>query len=173
MIGPVPHMLPIRATRGRQRHGFTLLEVMLAIVIVGILAAAAKPSMTRIIHSLRLRSGTTQLKKTLMTAKVRAVADPNVHCGVHFDTTTQKTKIFFDNGATFDSYDVGDETHMAGPIMPLGVTFQDSNLTGSIVLFRGDGSARKSGVIKVTNAIGKVKIIDVLASTGRIKVISP
>jgi hypothetical protein len=51
-------------------------------------------------------------------------------------------------------------------IPPTGV----NGITDSVVVFRGDGSAKNGGKIFVKNKRGQMRIIEVLASTGRVKV---
>lgn len=57
----------------RQGRGFTLLEVMVAVAILGVLAAIAGPSFTPLIERWRVRQAAEQLQSTLHYARSEAI----------------------------------------------------------------------------------------------------
>lgn len=158
-------------------RGFTIIELLVIIAIVGIAGAMIAPSAGPMLESIRLRSASDIVKRQLMTAKIRAVADPYVHCGVYFavDSTRQKTWIFFDDtSGTAYQYDPGaDKIYMGNNELPKGIRLQrpvGDAPPNDVIVFRGDGSAKTSGSIQLVNKYNDTRTINVLASTGRIKV---
>jgi len=158
-------------------RGFTFLEVMVVLLIVGLLAVVFRPSSRPLIEGMRLRSSAFNIKSQILTAKTRAVANPKVHCGVYFDmvSTTHSSLLFFDNGSGSDyRYATGDGLYVAAQKLPKGISFQSYTSShpdpnARAIVFRGDGSAKYNATIVIKNSYGKTKTIDVLASTGRIR----
>jgi prepilin-type N-terminal cleavage/methylation domain-containing protein len=169
------------ANRANTVHGVTLLELLVAIALISILAMVAAPSTKPFLANMNLRTATNTVKQQLLLAKTRAMGNPNVHCGVYFDSsvTPNQTQAFMDT--TNDYLCQNDPKYMPVYSMPRNVTISVGG-TGNnkVIVFRGDGSA-KSGVtnnkiiVTVTvisrgGTLIKSKTISVLPSTGRIKV---
>jgi prepilin-type N-terminal cleavage/methylation domain-containing protein len=152
--------------------GYTLIELMMVVVIIGIVGALAAPIMPRITASARLNAATDTIRKQLMTAKVRAISNPYVHCGVHVGISGRTTLLYFDNGTVNGRYDAGADTlYMPLTPLPQGVSFDTGgSLVDNTFLFRGDGSVRNGGVIVLKHQFGTRRLISVSAGTGRIKV---
>jgi prepilin-type N-terminal cleavage/methylation domain-containing protein len=172
----------IMTNRRNVAGGVTLVEILVVIALLGILAVVATPSAKTYFANLTLRIATNAIKQQLILAKTRAMGDPNVHCGVYFDSSVTPNQIrpFMDT-TTFYQYTGTDLAYMPVYTLPKNVTISVGG-TGSskVIVFRGDGSA-KSGVtnnqiivkITITSKSGtftKSKTISVLPSTGRIKV---
>lgn len=179
--GLLPHSDPqdaVARTRSvtRRRAGYTLVEMLLVVTIMGVLAMFAVPFGYRFVKHMQLWGATNTIKKQLQMARMRALADPYKHCGVYFKmtpTTSQSTQVFIESGTynnAFDDPGVTDKIVAAEQPLPGGVTFswdvQPS--TADVIMFRGDGSAKYSGTLAVTDGLN-TRHIDVLASTGRIK----
>jgi prepilin-type N-terminal cleavage/methylation domain-containing protein len=165
--------------------GVTLVELLVVIALLGLLAVVAAPSAKTYFASLALRTATNAIKHQLILAKTRAMGNPNMHCGVYFDSsvTPNQTQPFMDT-ATFYQFSGADPNYMPAYKLPNNVTLSVGG-TGSdkVLVFRGDGSA-KTGVPGITNnqiivtititgrseTFTKSKTISVLPSTGRIKV---
>jgi prepilin-type N-terminal cleavage/methylation domain-containing protein len=160
--------------------GFTIIEVLVVIIIIGIMAALVKVKYRPLAESLQLKTAANIVKGTIVSARARAMANPSVQCGVYFKTSNpQQMLVFYDNNSNY-FYDGSDTIYITSQPLPGRITMENpsdsfpANLgtggAGYIVVFRGDGSSKWPGSIIVKNSYGKKDTIDVLASTGRVKV---
>lgn len=171
--------------RNIYEYGFSLLELFAVIACIGILATVVGPSVKTYLAAINLLSATNSIKQQLILAKTKAMGDPNVHCGIYFDSsvTPNQTRSFLDN-APFYQYTGVDAPYMPVYAMPKNVTISVGG-TGAdkVMVFRGDGSAKTGTpgisqnkivvtitVISKGGTFIKSKTISVLPSTGRIKV---
>lgn len=154
------------------RGGFTLLEVVGVIVILGLITAAAKAPMGRYLQTLEQKNAVTAMRKLLQTARGKAMANPSVHCGVWFDfqSAPPRAGLFLDTFSPGNyAYDPGkDKAYLSPFILPKGAKLTVPEPYPAAVIFRGDGSAYLSGRVQVRTA-GMDDTLDVLASTGRIR----
>ena len=72
--------------RRQGMDGFSFIETMTAMVILGILAVLAMPHFTRFLPAIRLNSATRQIATDLQLARMRAIAQ-HANQTVAFDTT--------------------------------------------------------------------------------------
>jgi len=162
--------------------GFTLVEMAITILIIVIIAVTAKVKLGPFVQSIRMRSTTDTIKAKIIAARTRAIANPYVHCGVYFKMTSpQSVLLFFDNGAgaaaNNNAYDAGaDQIYIPAQAPPNKIIFVNPSsnyFTNDALVFRGDGSAKYGGQIEIQDGAGHKRTIDVLPSTGRVKVIVP
>ena len=158
------------------RNGFTIFELLIVIIIIGLVIAVAVPASKPLIENIRLVTTANAIKHKLYMAKTRALGDPLVHCGVVFDTTNKPNTVqaFLDNGIPVGNnmYDpLKDHVFMTPYVLPTTIKMQISGTVNpNVVIFRGDGSAKIPGLtLTITNGQNKSKRITVLPSTGRIK----
>jgi hypothetical protein len=150
----------------------------MTIIIIGIVTVFTLPNIRPMMQRLSLRQTADTIHRQLITAKTRAIADPNTHVGVYFDMrcTPQKSLIFYDaNSGNLNRFDGAsiDETYLAPFELPRGIIMRlpaSGPVIDSCIIFRGDGSAKNGGSIELTNEYNIKRTINVLASTGRIKV---
>ena len=165
-----------------------MLELLSVMALIGILAILAAPSAKTYLASINLRTATSTIKQQLILARTKAMGNPNVHCGVYFNTsvTPNTSQPFLDTNANYlyDSTAHPDPMYMPVYKMPRNVTINVGGTgTDKVMVFRGDGSAKTGNpgitnnqiivTVTVTGKSGlltRSKTISVLPSTGRIKV---
>ena len=152
-----------------------MVEVVVAIAIAGIAAVLAVPNFLQLVEKTKLTTTANTIKRQILMARMRAIADPYKHCGVAVDVNKQKTYVFFDTLNTYALTTTDTVDKYAGIyIMPKGITMSiptgGSGIQNSCVVFRGDGSAKYGGSVQVTNKYNVIKTINVVASTGRVRV---
>jgi prepilin-type N-terminal cleavage/methylation domain-containing protein len=69
----------------RKEHGFSMMEVMMVVVVVGVAVTVTAPNITRSIRSYRLKNGAQQVASAIQTAKLTAVG-ANETRSIFFDT---------------------------------------------------------------------------------------
>jgi prepilin-type N-terminal cleavage/methylation domain-containing protein len=155
--------------------GWTLPEMLVAIFMVAILAVAAIPDFSPMLEGLKLRTAAMNVQRALLTARTRAISDPNVHCGVVFKDSV--LIIFPDSASAGTPYrvDVSDTAskYLGLYKLPKNIfvrSLASDTISYNCIVFRGDGSAKYGGTVYVVNKYNKTKNINVLATTGRIKV---
>ena len=121
----------------RKDSGFTLLELMVVIGIVGILSAIAIPSYFQWLPRHRVGSAARTVMSTLEFARINAVKT-NADVAVIFDWANERLTV--DSGGTT----------LRTRQMPNDVHLQDMGL-GSPVTFNGHGFSSDSGQVRVEN----------------------
>ncbi len=158
--------------------GFTITEVLLVLAVASVLAVLVSPSLGRLVEAMRLRSATDIVRNQLAAARIRAIANPAVHCGVHFDIDSGRTRVFFDKGDPPDNKYTDDTDEPYGPAvdLPLDIGFElpkTNSIQDNAVVFRGNSSAVRGGSVIVKDGRGRTRTVHVFAGTGRVTVTIP
>ena len=153
--------------------GITLIELMAAAVIIGIVSAMAVPKFNEAFERIRFRSANRDIVSTMRLARSNAITDKEQY-GVYFDPETRVVLYFKDisSPASF-TYDGGDST-IRVDTLPAEITYLGTDLTGDAIIFVPNGSARFTGggnviTLATTESLVAVQVHNVLASTGRIQ----
>ncbi|HPH55930.1 MAG TPA: GspH/FimT family pseudopilin [Smithella sp.] len=153
----------MRSASKKRQKGFTLLEVMVVIVIIGIMIGIAIPNFNEYIRSRRLSGATMQMYVDLMNARQQAVTQ-NAWVSLRLENTHQY-KIFTDSNKN-GAIDTG-ESVVNGDIHPdfADVTFTTS--AGTIFAFYPNGTAA-SKTLSLSGSAGSKNIT--ISTAGRVKI---
>jgi prepilin-type N-terminal cleavage/methylation domain-containing protein len=152
--------------------GVTFMELLVVLTIAGILSALAIPKIGPMVELIKLRTAANSVKRQIIVARTRALSDPTIHVGVYIDRRTNPNKsfVFFDNNPPNNKFDLGEPVYMGYFIPPKGIRDSIPPGSDSVVVFRGDGSAKNPATFIVKNRYDKIRTIGVLPSTGRVKI---
>ena len=133
----------------RKNSGYSFIEVMTVIAIIGIVAGIVLPNVVGWLPRYRLRSGAEEIQSTLQLARLSAIKQ-NTDATVTFDTTNH----------TFEA-SISGQTIKSGK-MPSGIIIESVTRPASQVEFDSRGLANGStGNILVKNNLGGTKTITV------------
>jgi type IV fimbrial biogenesis protein FimT len=134
--------------------GFTLIELMAALGILGVLIAIAVPSFLSTLPGLRLNDAARQVATDLQMARMRAITQNNSNT-VTFNVST----------GTY-SFTLGTESVDIDQLYP-GITFSSAPTNP---VFTGRGTASTTATLTLRNTSGATKQIQV-TSVGRVKIL--
>ncbi|HEU18971.1 MAG TPA: prepilin-type N-terminal cleavage/methylation domain-containing protein [Deltaproteobacteria bacterium] len=141
------------------RHGFTLIELIIVMALIGIMAGIATPLFNSYMKDERLRESVRNLKSDMELAKIRAVR-ANARVAVTFDTANNRYAIFIDDGAgggtAGDWVRNGGETEIKTVDLPDDVDMYEVTFGGAArVRFRGVGLPNAAGHCYMRNTNDK------------------
>ena len=108
------------------KSGFTLIEVIIVIGVIGIMSAIAIPNIISWLPDYRLRSAARDIVSCLQEAKLRAVKE-DATTGIEFDFTNNTLSAWVDDGGSvpgdliFNAPPDTDEVYYSQINMPLGI----------------------------------------------------
>lgn len=178
----------------KKNSGFTLLEVMIVVVIMGVMAAIATPNFFSLLDTIRVGGAAKNLASEMMLAKFRAISENHKYI-VTFDVTGNSFSIYSDSDNDYDT--IGLESNeivktvnivadypnvvygyvtgtkgTSGNVITESVTFTSNPKR---VVFKPDGTANIPGSIYLilskdlaASKSGRMRAVTVI-QTGRIK----
>jgi type II secretory pathway pseudopilin PulG len=155
----------------KNEAGWTLVETIIIVFMVGVLAAVATPNLLPMLEIMKLRTAAINVQRSLISARTRAIADPSIHCGVVFRDSTL-LMIYPDSSGTPYVVNVNDTSskYLGIYYMPKNIFLKEVTVSNHCIVFRGDGSAKTDGSVYVYNRYNQRRTISVLGTTGKIKV---
>jgi len=160
--------------RGKSNGGFTLIELMIAVVIVGLLATAAAPGFTTAFERQKFRSGNGDLLSKIKMARSYAVSSKDPH-GVYISADDRTYTVFRDlvnlGGRRF----VDGDSVVTLDTLSCEFELLYTDAENGVIMFNSNGSADFTGSGQVitygaTEETVSLSSIAVLASTGRVRI---
>ena len=159
-----------RETKHAIEGGFSLTELMVALVIFGIMTAVALPGLSKFLRSVDLNGQVQQTATMIRVVRQRAITENNNYV-LYWDNTAQGFGWYDDdnnNGARDVTEKRKDPTPYAAWIT---ITNSSTNPFGStITTFFPNGSASQSGTCLFTNSDGYVRTLSIVRPTGMVTV---
>lgn len=159
--------------RLNQDHGFSLIELMTTIVIVGIVAGMAVPRFGRVYDRLKMRTVVRHINSELRLARSMAITDKDQY-GLYFNTGSRTITLFRDQmNPTNYIFEAGDSViHI--DTMPPEFLWVWSDCGNQVLTFKANGSAGFTGggnvwALGLTQNAVCISQSNVLASTGRLQ----
>ena len=152
----------------RDNRGFSMMEMMIVLVVIGLLASLAAPSLIQQMPRLETKTQIKQVLSKLREARSLAISR-NAPAGVCFDASASTWKVFLDNNPANNLLNSGDSVTTSGKL-GTRLTVAYNSFSNQGVIFNSDGSCYMSGAVWLTAVDNSVTYtIDVLASTGRVR----
>ncbi len=156
--------------RIRSRDGFTMIELLIVVVIIGIVAGLAAPNFAGAIQKIRWRSSATEITKALRLARSSAIAK-NDQFGVEVNFDRRRIVVFRDlsNPSAF-AFDEFNDSIVSFDTLDANVDEIHSSFSSGAICFFPNGRASESGFIyghQYSEDNYQMFNISVLAATGR------
>lgn len=154
-------------TKTKKQRGFTLVELMISISIMGLITVLAVPGFTRFLQSWKLQGDANQFATVLRTARAAAVTK-NSSVVFTFDTDNDNYFYFEDtnrNGARDNG-----EYRSAVYNLETGIAFAGHTLSGSTLTFGTMGNTRESGSVTFRNTFNRTRTVRIYGGTGNITI---
>jgi prepilin-type N-terminal cleavage/methylation domain-containing protein len=150
-------------------RGITLIELIIAVVIVGLVVAMAAPRFGKVVPRLEFKSASRDMVSDLRWARSLAIAQ-RTQVGLYFDWQHRQYLLFKDLvNLPALTYETGDLV-LKNVILDPNLSMTSCSFTNYTIVFKPDGSASSSGGVVVSyNQGSDLANVGVLASTGRVK----
>lgn len=119
-------------------YGFTLIEAMVVILIIGILIGIGTSGFSRKIQEYRMSSAVRDLQSAVQGARMHAIKRGDT-VGISFDLVNDQGTTFVDNGSVQQMLDA-DDTVLSTMVMPDGVDLYSLDSGATVIGFSGRGT---------------------------------
>jgi prepilin-type N-terminal cleavage/methylation domain-containing protein len=161
-----------RRTMYTESRGFTMIELLITTVIIGVLAALSVPSLQRAYDKTKFRSGERMVSSALKKARSYAISNKDLF-GVYIDAESHQVTVFqntVDPGTP--SYSEGDSAYSVDTL-PDEFSYVYVTMEDGAIVFRPNGSAMASGYANIylageSDGMMAYFAVNVLAATGRV-----
>lgn len=159
--------------RCKSASGFTLLELMITTVIIGIVAAMAVPRFQIAFERMRFRSEAQEMTSIMKLARSMSITDKRQY-GVHFDNVGRTVTLFMDLVNTGGQDFVSGDSVLRADTLPPSFTYLSTDCENHVILFQPNGSCRFVGGGRITSMAVTPELIGIhqsriLGSTGRVE----
>jgi type IV fimbrial biogenesis protein FimT len=154
----------------RRNRGFTMIELMVVIVVIGITAAMAAPMFTRIIPRIKTKAEARNILNFMREARSRAIAE-NTQYGVYLNINNRQYILFKDTtNPSTAIYESADSTAIGPITLDPNVVYSSTSFANNCVVFLPTGAASQSGSVNINSTQSDAAYsIAVLAATGKCK----
>jgi prepilin-type N-terminal cleavage/methylation domain-containing protein len=153
--------------------GFTIVELLVTVVVIGIVSGLAAPQFDEAINRIKFRSQAKNMVSMLRTARSHTIAEKRPF-GVHFDLNSGVISLFKDiHDPAAQLFDPVNDSVAAVDSLPPEFVYVYATFPTSAVIFQPNGSASESGDIYTIADYSDsyhFSQVSVLASTGKSKV---
>jgi len=151
----------------RKRGGFTLIELMISISIMGLIVILSVPNFSRFLQSWKLTGDSNRFAATLRTARAAAIAK-NINVIFDFNTDDGTFSYYEDNDrdGTWD----GNEYRSATYRLETGIGFAGRTLSSGTLTFGSMGTTRESGSVTLRNSYNRTRTVRIFGGTGNIAI---
>jgi prepilin-type N-terminal cleavage/methylation domain-containing protein len=149
----------------RTAKGFTLTEMMITILIIGIIAVLSVPGFARFLHTWRLAGDADYFASALRTARAAAVTK-NISTVFTFDKHNGTFFYFEDNDrdGNLDESEYRSATYR----LESGIIFAGHTLSNPTLTFGAMGNTRESGSVTLRNTDNRMKTVRIFGGTGNV-----
>jgi len=156
----------------KAKLGFTLIEMMTTVVIIGIAAALVAPGFDRAAKRVEFKGQTKDIVSILRTARSNAIAEKNPF-GIYFDDGAGQLVLFKEMSSPLNTqFELGTDSAISNLQFDTNAVWFYTMFSNNSVVFQPNGSASETGDIYMNYDNGEVycnSSVSVLASTGRSK----
>lgn len=166
-----PTTRPDRHPSVRRADGFSAIELMVALVIMGVILAMGLPSFSSSLGAHRINSDAGALASQMQLARGKAIAENIPHI-VSWSASTEQYFVVQDSNQ--DGIPNWGTEATSGPFeLSDGIDLNNctsGGFTTNQIIFFPDGSASETGCLELTNAKGGVMQLSVLQPSGVVDV---
>lgn len=160
-------MFALMKRMNRNSRGFTLVELMISVLIMGLIAALSLPGFSRFLQTWKLMGDADHFAASLRTARAAAVTR-NVSAVFTFDMDNNSFSFFedTDRDGTLDNNEYQSATYH----LEAGIVFAAHTLSAPTLTFGAMGNTRESGSITLRNSYNRTRTVRIFGGTGNVLV---